>query len=356
MERNFCRDGWDQRGSGRNRGFCRTNQIPKHLSFSGDEDSVDAWRIFRFQLVRFFESCSPQVQEQDRINILMSILKGRALYIAVVNCEAYPRISYENLFARLESRFDGDIRVETAHLELQNTRQRQGESLDVWADRVWRLVRLTANNSEAIAVMAFCMGCTDKENGLKVLERDAPSLLHEAVGRVKWLQQLRLASGRRPRNDMESVQHQFGARVRLASEERQEEVVRFQAVQKRTEPDVAQLSVQMDRKMKLDQVTDEVRELSPCLKMIEQGSQGMSRSLSVQTQYKAEKKQIDEGHEIDQKRADEVESVNEIDQKRADKEVESVNEIEKARDLSSHREVLEQKGHSSNPKVRMQDI
>ena len=95
---------------------------------------------------------------------------------------------------KLELRFGSRELAETAQVRFQQSSQKQGESLDDWADRVMTLATkafrdLPEYYSNRQAVTKFCEGLLDKEASLAVLMKK-PSDIETAMDSIRWYQHL----------------------------------------------------------------------------------------------------------------------------------------------------------------------
>jgi len=99
---------------------------------------------------------------------------------------------YVGLLRKFEKRFGYQDLPETLQMQFLGARQKSGESVEDWADRILSLATkafrdLPDEHMYQQAILRLCQGCIDKEAG-KNAATSRPRSIEDAVDQIKWHQ------------------------------------------------------------------------------------------------------------------------------------------------------------------------
>ena len=153
-------------------------EMPRDLKFNGRS----RWRSF---IEKFNRYANGKKWDSDtRLYNLLWCLEGKAsdFYLSTTDCE--PNITYTELIAKFEKKYDTNELLEISRLHFDQCHQFPDEKLNDWADRVLLLAQKAKRDlSEAIA--KFCHGCKFKEAG-QLTSYLNPQTMEEAINKIKW--------------------------------------------------------------------------------------------------------------------------------------------------------------------------
>ena len=186
---------------------------PKTLTYAGDAD----WASFKLRYEKF---CRDQkYMDLASLDYLCWVLTGKAAEYHALVIRRYPGITYREMMDQLEKRFGFRQLPQTAYLQFHQSRQKQDEKLEEWAERVCQLATyafetaprggLSDRDAEAM-IRQFCIGTLDKEAGLHAANA-YPTSLDDAITHI--------------------LKFQFHKRAVYGSPERRERDVTARAVQ-----------------------------------------------------------------------------------------------------------------------------
>ena len=186
---------------------------PKTLTYAGDAD----WASFKLRYEKF---CRDQkYMDLASVDYLCWVLTGKAAEYHALVIRRYPGITYREMMDQLEKRFGFRQLPQTAYLQFHQSRQKQDEKLEEWAERVCQLATyafetaprggLSDRDAEAM-IRQFCIGTLDKEAGFHAANA-YPTSLDDAITHI--------------------LKFQFHKRAVYGSPERRERDVTARAVQ-----------------------------------------------------------------------------------------------------------------------------
>ena len=152
---------------------------PKTLTYAGDAD----WASFKLRYEKF---CRDQkYMDLASLDYLCWVLTGKAAEYHALVIRRYPGITYREMMDQLEKRFGFRQLPQTAYLQFHQSRQKQDEKLEEWAERVCQLATyafetaprggLSERDAEAM-IRQFCSGTLDKEAGFHAANAYIPLL------------------------------------------------------------------------------------------------------------------------------------------------------------------------------------
>ena len=186
---------------------------PKTFTYAGDAD----WASFKLRYEKF---CRDQkYMDLASLDYLCWVLTGKAAEYHALVIRRYPGITYREMMDQLEKRFGFRQLPQTAYLQFHQSRQKQDEKLEEWAERVCQLASyafetaprggLSDRDAEAM-IRQFCIGTLDKEAGFHAANA-YPTSLDDAITHI--------------------LKFQFHKRAVYGSPERRERDVTARAVQ-----------------------------------------------------------------------------------------------------------------------------
>ena len=159
--------------------------LPKHLEYNGHGN----WQEF-FSDFSKYADMSDWSAKQRTVHLGWCV-KGiaREFYVATTAYE--PDIEYYDLIGKFEIRFgsQGSESQQTLQMEFENAKQRDGESLEKWADRILRIATkafpsMPVNRMHHRAIIKFCQECTVEEAGQNALST-RPKSMQDAIEQIK---------------------------------------------------------------------------------------------------------------------------------------------------------------------------
>ena len=116
-------------------------------------------------------------------------LEGKASDFYMMYADNKKTTPFKYWVSKFERRFGFIELPETALINLSNAYQNPGEPLEDWADRVLRLASssfrmLSVEYQTQQAIYRFCVGGTDREASLRVVNQ-CPTSMEEAVGQMR---------------------------------------------------------------------------------------------------------------------------------------------------------------------------
>ena len=158
----------------------------KNLTYDGK----DGWSFFRRRFTSFLNHAN--LTDGEEVEWLMSCMTGSACGPVEAELAQNPDICFAELIYNLDRRFEQRGSQYETNRRFFEARQKSGEPLDEWADRVQRLGTLAILNPqfERDAIMAqFCRGLADRMAGRVVaMQTHSYQSLFEAVEAVRVFQ------------------------------------------------------------------------------------------------------------------------------------------------------------------------
>ena len=179
----------------------QVSQLPQSVQYDGSSswdalpksvqyDGSSSWDAFYQRFDKFARASA--WSEEECLDQLCWAINGKAADHLALLLEKYPNISYSYLTQRLGKRFGDKDLPETSYLRLQNAVQKEGESLEEWADRVVALAmkafpHLPEAFVDSQATLQVCQGLADAGVGEQVCNL-RPRSVEEALDQIKWHQ------------------------------------------------------------------------------------------------------------------------------------------------------------------------
>ena len=136
------------------------------------------------------------LDDREKAEFLISTLKGDSFKAIMYAQRAKGELRVQEIFSRLESRYEGDFSMPAAAwIKLDQAFQQRTESLFQWSDRLNKvgdsIFRLDVGGRKSLEprlISKFCFAAWDREAGVKAMEQGPPRTLEEAVESVRWYQ------------------------------------------------------------------------------------------------------------------------------------------------------------------------
>ncbi|KAH3878357.1 hypothetical protein DPMN_002246 [Dreissena polymorpha] len=196
--RNIAPANWgNMGGAGVGQQRARLQSLPKSLTYDGKV----SWQAF---LTKFgkFASIFEWTEEEKR-NYLCLCLTDRASEFYALTTDRHTEMTYAAVVEKLERRFGYRELPKTAMVTFSSATQREEESLDEWADRVFTLAgkafrELPDASMTQQAILRFCIGTREKEAGEQVINQ-RPQSIEQAIDKMKWAIHTHCLIYRRPK-------------------------------------------------------------------------------------------------------------------------------------------------------------
>ena len=148
--------------------------VPKSLSYDGKSN----WQSFLLKFTQYANSSG--WSDTDCQKCLLHCMTGKALDFCARHLRSNPELPYKKLLHKLEGRF-GEMLPDSAQAMFFAAKQKKGESLEDWADRIQYLATeafrdLPERYSSQQTVDRFCQGLLDAEAGHSTFMQKFPSM------------------------------------------------------------------------------------------------------------------------------------------------------------------------------------
>ena len=190
----------------------------RNALYSRDDRTIAVdWASFKLRYEKF---CRDQkYMDLASLDYLCWVLTGKAAEYHALVIRRYPGITYREIMDQLEKCFGFRQLLQAAYLQFHQSRQKQDEKLEEWAERVCQLATyafdtaprggMSDRDAEAM-IRQFCIGTLDKEAGFHAANA-YPTSLDDAITHI--------------------LKFQFHKRAVYGSSERRERDVTARAVQ-----------------------------------------------------------------------------------------------------------------------------
>ena len=161
------------------------SDIPKCIRYNGKT------KLSTFFLMYDRYACSCGWSPQEKTDNLIWCFEGIAADFYAKLLRRNPTISYANVVAKFENRFEFSELVGTSIVQFNAATQDGQESLEQWADRMVDLAEKAYRNlpDEYIqeqSVIKFCSGLRNRDLA-KMVTYHQPKSMEDAVNRAKWI-------------------------------------------------------------------------------------------------------------------------------------------------------------------------
>lgn len=160
--------------------------LPKSLIYDGTGN----WQAFFTKFNRYSEAAGwgPRACKDQ----LCFCLTGKASEHYAMLLERDPDLSYYATVQKFEKRFGAHELQETVELQFSNAKQRYGEDLEDWTDRVLQLANkafrdLPDEYVNRQMILRLCQGCLDKDAGQHAINA-RPRTIDDAIDKIRWYQ------------------------------------------------------------------------------------------------------------------------------------------------------------------------
>ena len=146
----------------RNAPPCRQLTLPRGLSFDGS----GSWSTF-IEKFRDFIFVNRIIEHHEKLYLFRMALTGTASeHLRLIMLHAPSTM--ESVYSKMESRFGDHELPQSASMQLRYMKQSEGEPVEVWADKVFKLTHqahptLPIEDIEMEAVNVFCSGLRDRD-------------------------------------------------------------------------------------------------------------------------------------------------------------------------------------------------
>lgn len=146
----------------RNVPSCRQLTLPRGLSFDGS----GSWSTF-IEKFRDFIFVNRIEEHHEKLYLFRMALTGTASeHLRLIMLHAPSTM--ESVYSKMESRFGDHELPQSASMQLRYMKQTEGEPVEVWADKVFKLTyqahpTLPVEDIEMEAVNVFCSGLRDRD-------------------------------------------------------------------------------------------------------------------------------------------------------------------------------------------------